>query len=292
MSNIFAMVTIKNTNSYTNYALKSFFKNTTINDDDDFLLIDNDGCKTDKFSTYGKIKIIKNNHPLNFAENVNQVIDIAIKNKKDLIFLTNDLIFTKDWVTPILLNSSSISIPSNNQIFQYQSECGNLKLKFAMDYKDFNENYELLNDIAKKHKKRFNPNQKIQTLLMPFSCFKIPYYILNQVGYLDNSYGTGGGEDIDYRIRCAIKGHDVNFLIDSYILHFNGMSTWGIETKKQIEERNKKYTEVFSEKWGSDMTQVFILRRDFFNILEKKGIKNLFNEGKFSDLIRKMLQKN
>ena len=70
------------------------------------------------------------------------------------------------------------------------------------------------------------------------------------------------------------------------------MSTWGIETKKQIEERNKKYTEVFSEKWGSDMTQVFILRRDFFNILEKKGIKNLFNEGKFSDLIRKMLQKN
>ena len=106
MSNIFAMVTIKNTNSYTNYALKSFFKNTTINDDDDFLLIDNDGCKTDKFSTYGKIKIIKNNHPLNFAENVNQVIDIAIKNKKDLIFLTNDLIFTKDWVKPILLNLS------------------------------------------------------------------------------------------------------------------------------------------------------------------------------------------
>ena len=40
------------------------------------------------------------------------------------------------------------------------------------------------------------------------------------------------------------------------------------------------------------MTQVFILRREFFKIFEKKGIKNLFNEGKFSDLIRKMLQKN
>ena len=40
------------------------------------------------------------------------------------------------------------------------------------------------------------------------------------------------------------------------------------------------------------MTQIFILRRDFFNILEKKGIKNLFNEGKFGDLIRKMLQKS
>ena len=291
MSNIFAMVTIKNTNSYTDFALKSFFQNTQINNNDDFLLIDNDGCETDKFSTYGKIKIIKNNYPLNFAENVNQIIDIAIKNKKDLIFLTNDLVFTKDWIKPILLNSSSISIPSNNQIFQYQSDCGNLKLKITMDSSNFNENYELLNDIATKHKKKFNPNQKFQTLLMPFSCFKIPYDILNQVGHLDTSYGTGGGEDVDYRIRCAIKGYDVNFLIDSYLLHFHGRSTWGIETKKETEERNKKYTEVFLKKWGQDMTQIFILRKDFTNILEKRNAKHLFDKSKFGDLIREIYNK-
>ena len=38
MNNIFGMVTIKNTNSYTDLALKSFFKNTPINNDDDFFL--------------------------------------------------------------------------------------------------------------------------------------------------------------------------------------------------------------------------------------------------------------
>ena len=288
MSNIFAMVTVKNTNFYTDYAIKSFFKNTALNNDDGFFLIDNDGCETDKFSNFGKIKIIKNNQPLNFAENVNQIIDIAIKNKKNLIFLTNDLVFTKDWVNPIIQNNSSISIPSNNQIFQYQSVCKNLKLKVTMDFKDFNENYELLNDIAHQHKKKFNPNQKFQTLLMPFSCFKIPYDILNQVGYLDKSYGTGGGEDVDYRIRCAIKGHDVNFLIDSYVLHFHGRSTWGIETKKQTEERNKKYTDIFLKKWGKEMTQIFIVRKDFINILEKKNVKHLFEKGKFGDLIREI----
>ena len=291
MSNIFAMVTIKSTNSYTDYALKSFFKNTPINDDDDFFLIDNDGCETSKFSTYGKIKIIKNNHPLNFAENVNQIIDIAIKNKKDLIFLTNDLVFTEDWIKPVLLNSSDISIPSNNQIFQYQSDCGSLKLKVTMNSGDFNENYNLLNDIVKKHKKKFKPSQKFQTLLMPFSCFKIPYDILNQVGYLDTSYGTGGGEDVDYRIRCTIKGYDINFLLDSYLLHFHGRSTWGIETGKQMEERNKKYTEVFLKKWGNDMTQIFILRKDFINILEKRNTKHLFDKGKFGDLIREIYNK-
>ena len=283
------MVTIKKTNYYTDYALKSFFKNTPINDDDDFFLIDNDGCETSKFSTYGKIKIIKNNHPLNFAENVNQIIDIAIKNKKDLIFLTNDLVFTEDWIKPVLLNSSDISIPSNNQIFQYQSDCGNLKLKVTMDSKDFNENYDLLNDIVKKHKKKFKPNQKFQTLLMPFSCFKIPYNILNQVGYLDASYGTGGGEDIDYRIRCTIKGYDVNFLLDSYLLHFHGRSTWGIETRKQMEERNKKYTEVFLKKWGHDMTQILILRNNFSNILSNRGLEDLFKKGKFGELIKRLV---
>ena len=282
------MVTIKNTNSYTDLALKSFFKNTPIKNDDDFFLIDNDGCETEKFSTYGEIKIIKNNNPLNFAENVNQVIDIAIKNKKDLIFLTNDLIFTEDWIKPVLLNSSSISIPSNNQIFQYQSDCENLKLKITMNFNDFNENYDLLNIIAKKHKRKFNPNQKFQTLLMPFSCFKIPYEILNQVGYLDTSYGTGGGEDVDYRIKCAIKGHEVNFLIDSYLMHFHGKSTWGAETRKQTEERNKKYTEVFLKKWGHDLTQIFILRKDFESILKKKNLEELFKKGKFGDLIRKL----
>ncbi len=286
------MVTLKSSNFYTGYALKSFFNNTEIDHKDEFLLIDNDGCTTDKFSTFKKIKIIKNKHPLNFAENVNQIIDIALEAKKDLIFLTNDLIFTKNWVKPLLLNSTTISIPSNNQIFQYHSDCGNLKLKITMNFDDFNENYNLLDDIATKHKKKFKSHQKFQTLLMPFSCFKIPYKILCEVGHLDTSYGNGGGEDVDYRIRCAIKGHDVNFLIDSYLLHFHGKSTWEIETKDQTEERNKKYIKVFSEKWGSDMTQIFILRRDFFNILEKKGIKNLFNEGKFGDLIRKMLQKS
>ena len=130
----------KNTNLYTDCCIKIFFKNTALNNDDDFFLIDNDIVRTDKFSNFGKIKIIKNNKFLNFAENVNQIIDIAIKNIKNLIFLTNDHVFTKDWVKPIIQKFRSISIPSNNQIFQYQSNCKNF-LKVTMDFKDFNENY-------------------------------------------------------------------------------------------------------------------------------------------------------
>ena len=53
------------------------------------------------------------------------------------------------------------------------------------------------------------------------------------------------------------------------MLHFHGRSTWGIETRKQMEERNKKYTEVFLKKWGHDMTQILILRNNFSNIFNR-----------------------
>ena len=290
MSNAFAMVTLKSSNFYTSYALESFFKYTKINDDDEFLLIDNDNNETNKFSVYKKINIVKNSTPLSFAENINQSIKLAKKNKKNLIFLNNDIIFTKNWFEPFELCSKGISIPVSNQLFQYESNCKNLILKPTMRFEDFNENYDLLNDIVIKHNKKFQPQQKFQTLLMPFFCFKIPYQILNEVGYFDKIF-VCGAEDVDYRIRCAKKGYDVNFLPDSYLLHFHGKSTWdGGETNSQIEKRNKLYTEAFLKKWGKEMTQIFILRKNFSNILYEKNLNIIFKQGRFKELIKQLLK--
>lgn len=289
MNNVFAMVTLKSSNFYTGYALQSFFKYTNMDDSDEFFLIDNDGSKIENFSLYKKINIIKNKHPYSFAENVNQAITIAKKNKKNLIFLNNDIIFTKNWFEPLKINSKSISIPTSNLLFKYKSDCGSLILKPTMRFNEFNENYDLLNNIVKKHINKFPTQKHFQILLMPFFCFKIPYKILNDVGYFDESFITGG-EDVDYRIRSAKKGYDVNFLIDTYLLHFHGKSTWdGNETPAQTEKRNKAYSEVFLKKWGSELTQIFILRKDFDNILLEKDLNVLFKEGKFGELIRKLL---
>ena len=81
------MVTLKSSNFYTGYALESFFKNTVMEADDEFLLINNDYSEIDKFSIYNKINIVKNNQPLSFAENINQGISIAIKNQKNLVII-------------------------------------------------------------------------------------------------------------------------------------------------------------------------------------------------------------
>jgi len=259
-------------------------------ENDQFFLIDNDNNDLQNLIVYKKINIVKNNKPLSFAENVNQGINFAKKNKTNLIFLNNDIIFTKNWFEPLKLISKSISIPVSNQLFQYKSECKTLILKPTMNFEDFNENYDLLNDIVLQHGKKFKPQQKFQTPLMPFYCFKIPYEILEEVGYFDDTFGKGGGEDIDYRIRCAKKGYEVNFLLDSYLLHFHGKSTWdGHETVAETELRNKIYTDAFLKKWGSEMTQIFIIRKNFSNILNEKNLSDLFKQGKFGELIRKLL---
>ena len=284
------MVTLKSSHLYTSYALESFFKNTKVNNNDDFLLIDNDGCELGNFSSYKKIKIIKNKIPMSFAKNVNQAIDKAIKSKKNLIFLNNDIVFTKNWIQPLELNLKDISIPVSNQLFPCQSDCGNLDLKVTMNLKDFNNNHLLLNEIVKKHIEKYKLHKKAQGLLMPFFCFKIPYQILNEIGYFDTTF-IDGAEDIDYRIRCAIKGYDVNFLLDSYLLHFHGKSTWDSgETYNQTEVRNKLYTEAFLKKWGTNMTQIFILRKDFSHILLEKRLNDMFKKGKFGELIRQLLK--
>jgi len=288
MNNIFAMPTIKRSNQYTSYALDSFFKNTILDDNDEFFLIDNDGCELDNYSSHKKIKILKNTKPKNIAQNINQIIDKSIDRKKNLIFLNNDIIFTKNWLDSFQSNSKEVLIPVNNQIFQYQSDCKNLKLTATMNLKDFNDNYILLDKIAEDHKKKFQFHQKAQGLLMPFFCFKIPYEILSSVGHFDDNFDHGG-EDVDYRIRCIQKGYEVNFLLDSYLLHFHGKSSWdGGETKEETKDRDQSYTKVFLKKWGEDMTKIFILRKEFSHVLDKHKIHEIFKQGKFDQVIKKL----
>ena len=60
-------------------------------------------------------------------------------------------------------------------------------------------------------------------------------------------------------------------------------------TKDQINNRNKLYTETFLKKWGEEMTQIFILRKKFMEIIEKKNLLTIFKSGNFRQLIIKLL---
>lgn len=243
----FCLINTKKAQNYTLKAISSFSRNTPFRDSiDKFFLIDNDSSFD--IETWGMI-VIKNDTPKNFAENINQILELAIRDKADFILMSNDIIFTQNWLQP-LINYESIILPLSNQNITEQTE--KFKTKFVMSLEDYIGNEDELEIIAKKITQKDLKFK--QPKLIPYFCFYLPYVISSVVGLFDENFGRGGGEDVDYRLRAAEKGFQTIMSPHSFVLHFMGVSTWRSgETEQSTEMHNKKYRDYFVSKWGQQL---------------------------------------
>src|SRR4051812_5890209 len=117
MPNYFGMVTTRGSREYTPLAINSFFAHTELEADDKFFLIDNDGSHDTQGLLEEKITVIKNEKPLSFAKNVNQILGMCFENIANLFFQNNDIIFEKGCFPP-LVRQNSITLPTCNQYEQ------------------------------------------------------------------------------------------------------------------------------------------------------------------------------
>ena len=176
------MVSTKPSVDYTDHALASFFEHTQLSEEDQFYLIDNDGSYDRPIDeSYTGIKRIVNPSPLSFAENANQALQIAYKKQADLFFLNNDLIFTEDWLEPLLVDDSALLSPLCNQQVQYQS--GSFKLELAMELDDYLEHRSEFDLMMQQH--RAKHSGYLNVIMLYFCCIKIPYSIYSKVGLFD-----------------------------------------------------------------------------------------------------------
>lgn len=281
---LFGMTTSRSSSAYTDIALASFFKNTLLKYNDNFVLIDNDNAWTKLPNAF--TSVVHNEFPKSFAENVNILIRLAHKNNQDLVFLSNDVLLTPDWLPP-LENNNAISIPCCNQIFQYKS--GLLNLESVYDLERYNNQYEDLCNIVKNHKLSMSIGS-FDKLMMPFYAFRLPNEIYSAVGYLDEIF-INGGEDLDYRIRALILDIPVAYISQSFVLHFNGKSTWqSDEDIQKTKDRDLHYKTMFTEKWGKDLCHLMTVGQDPNDILKKYNIMH-FNPAHHThaDLIKTIL---
>lgn len=283
MATLYGMITLKVTNDYADKAVDSFFRNTNLKPDDRFVMIDNDG---DFKSNWNKGRfddkdIIVNNNIENFSQNVNKLMRIAVSEGKDLIVMNNDVIFTPNW-SELLGNSDDvITIPSCNQTHT------DLGIPGLLSFEEFNDRYDILNQISEFVNKQ---GVYFQNGLMAFYVCRIPLRILKEVGEYDERF-TVGGEDIDYRLRCLIKGFDVTYT-PSFLLHFNGKSSWnGVENVQQIKEREYKYTMQFISKWGLDLKDLCLVNTDVMRVVNKYNLNNFINEGNYNGLLLYVINK-
>lgn len=249
----YCMTSTKNTEKYTDLAINSFFKNTTLREQDRFFLIDNDGNY--QLSNYQEqITVISNNTPKTFAENMNLIMKLAAIDKVDFFGLSNDVVFTENWNQNFNVRNK-ILVPLCNQ--KFTGEYGSLKIESTMDLEDYDNKEQELNTFTKLIDfNTLNVNKNI----IGFYCFFIPHEILLRVGFLDENF-KNGGEDIDYRLRAHQLGFEVDVNCNSYLLHFCGKSTWrSEEEKQQTLEREKNYRNYFESKWGKDIANQLLAK--------------------------------
>jgi hypothetical protein len=280
MGILYGMVTLKVTNEYANKAVDSFFKNTILNSDDKFVMVDNDG---DFKSNWNNGRISEDNFILNdklesFSYNMNILMRLAIKENKDLVFLSNDVIFTPNWSELLVTDNMTLSIPSCNQTH-------NLGIPSSLSMDEFGDRYDILNQISLGVN---NEMKYFQSMLMPFYVLRIPLKILKEVGEYDEMFVVGG-EDVDYRLRCLIKGFNVTYT-PSFLLHFNGKSSWnGVETIDQTKERDYNYKIRFISKWGLDLKDICFINSDPMRVINKFKLNDIISNGDYNNLILKVI---
>jgi GT2 family glycosyltransferase len=278
---LYGMITVASSNQYTHVALTSFFKHTKLSAEDRFVLIDNDGewTKNWHLDCFDPNLVYVNSNPQNFSTNINQLLRWADEQYADLVFLSNDVVFTPKWATRLVINDRTVSIPSCNQTHFYGFDP-------TLNLQQFGGRFPHLNVAAHTHAAR-SP-APFERLLMPTYVCRIPRLIYQEVGGFDEAFNMGG-EDVDYRLRLLQKGFEIKYC-SSYLLHFNGCSSWnGAETLAETQLRNRLYMQTFIEKWGEDLHDLCMSSGQPTSIIEKYQLHGLLNECRFNDIIKSLL---
>jgi GT2 family glycosyltransferase len=288
----FGMVTTSNSRRYTSFALDSFFRHSNLSAGDRFLLIDNDG----DFSlpeSYPRVELIRCERPRSFAANVNSVMRQAAPVQADVVFLNNDIVFAPGWLAPLCAVDQAILLPMCNQHVTYQR--GGLELKSEMDLEQYAGNEEAFLAIVAGHHADPRMRGFLRPMHVSFYCFRLPFLVYSRLGLFDESFGSGGAEDTDYRIRAYLAGFDIGVVAESYVLHFNGKSTWrGGETPDESRAREARYIDSFRAKWGDDLAKLFILNphwQHWERHAAAIGVEEMIKSGDYRQVINACLSR-
>ncbi len=279
---IFGMVTTRGSTAFTPYALDSFFLSTALGTADQFYLIDNDGSSDPAWCVaHSAIQVLRNEVPLSFAANVNQILRRAAELKEDLVFLNNDLIFTKGWLDPLrAVTAPALLSPLSNVEVRSKSE--RVEFTNVVTLEQYLTHPGEVERMAAKIQQA--PSGFLKVVSLPFFCIKIPYSVYSKVGLLDERFGRGGAEDNDYCLRAILHGFDACYASNSWVLHFNGRSTWGVESTDESAARCALFTERFKAKWGPSLTNLAVGRS--FEILQEPELEKLATAGRYQELIQ------
>ena len=205
--------------------------------------------------------------------------------------ITNDIVFTKNWFEPLKQRDDAVLIPACNINYLYNA--AEFKTSPCMQMEEYIGKEKNLEEIVQFHQNKFKFEDVQERIFMQLYLGRIPYQVHNSVGYFDHTFSNCGGEDMDFRIRCAIQGFKTMIANHSLTLHFHGKSSWdGNETTVEEEQRRAKYIDKSMKKWGLDLTEIFIKGANAREHCTQLGLEEQLKNGESFNIIRLLVQKN
>lgn len=227
---------------YTRMCLDSIYGKT---DASEFEVIVVDNASTDttpqfleKYAgEHSNLRLVFNKVNQGFARGNN--IGAAEATGDHLVFLNNDTVVTKGWLSGLLRH---LQVKKVGMVGPVTNSSGN-ESQIEVDY----QNLEGMDEFAAKYTQA-HQGEAFEIRMLPFQCVALRRSVFEEVGPLDESFGVGMFEDDDYALRLKAKGYKILCAEDVFIHH------WGSASFSQLEpslywEIYKKNLKRFEVKW-------------------------------------------
>lgn len=188
--------------------------------------------------------LIRNETNLGFVKAINQ--GLRISNADYVCLLNNDVLVSKGWLTEMInvANSDSrigIVNPDNKE----------------MDSESIDD---LL--IYKSSNLKLHQGQFMEIMAAMGFCMLIKKEAILKIGFLDEIFGLGGWDDVDYSRRAWQAGYKCIAAKSAFVVH-RVHSSFGLLGKKRKTDIGKKTRSLFWKKWGQIPRLAFIVSESF-----------------------------
>lgn len=197
------------------------------------LAILNNGS-TDETEKYcqglNKIIYYKMDENIGFPRGHNYIIEKNLDNYDYVLIANNDIELTKEWLDKMLeyMKTYDIVAPVNR-----------VREKLVIGGK-------LLDKDGKGEYVYVGDKKNIDWL--QFSCVLIKKQVFKKIGLLDEGFGLGYYEDVDFCLRAREYGYKLGIANDTTIIHYDGVTSKQLLSKDKIMEKSRQF---FCKKWNN-----------------------------------------
>ena len=240
-----------NQENFTIKCFESILENTS----SDYSIIWADDCSSKKsyetvkpvFEKFVNKKYFRNETNQGFIKTVNTAINFAMLFDKpdSIVLLNNDTEVTKDWLMQMTkgLEDNSVvgAVSSCSSQWQGYQTLFKLIKKDGSGLTNLN-NYGII-------KERFK-NVYHSVKGVSFFCVAFRTDLFETIGMLDERFGKGYGEDVDFCKRVVDAGEKIAISLSTFIHHHHHGTFGKVYDSEKMKKTRQKHLKVFKDKHG------------------------------------------